>query len=165
MCDKLMGIVNSLMGERDQLSTRLAQLEAQLRDTEAALERIMSEQREKQMGKQDEQSFFLTGAAGEEEKAAIEMGKTENERILEERIQASFPFHMCTLRFSHSPSCPYVFTLGKAWHRESMEQGTVFHSAWAGARGSTAHLRGSVPHTYQNIPGCGAHARRKGVLN
>jgi len=87
MCDKLMGIVNSLMEERDMLSTRLAQLEQQLRDTEATLEKIMQEQRSSQGFANKDGTFFITGEDDSEQATAANMGKTENERILEERVQ------------------------------------------------------------------------------
>jgi len=58
---------------------RLAQLEQQLRDTEAALEKIMAERRAEQ-----DSSFFLTESSQE---GAVEPGgKSEEVLILEERV-------------------------------------------------------------------------------
>jgi len=45
MQDRLMGMVNSLLGERDALTQRLGQMESQLRATEATVEQLMKDAR------------------------------------------------------------------------------------------------------------------------
>ena len=51
------------------------------------LEKIMQEQRSSQGFANKDGTFFITGEDDSEQATAANMGKTENERILEERVQ------------------------------------------------------------------------------
>lgn len=85
MCDKLMGIVNGMVEERDGTAQRLKTLEEQLRVSEATLERIMQEQREKMDGggvNDSGDSFFMTGS---KDKFCHQPSQRELE--LEEKVQ------------------------------------------------------------------------------